>query len=67
MKPETYTLPADFIFGAATASLQIEGGDTNNSWYRWSLREGNKKDGTTPLTACDHWNRVDEDIALIKN
>jgi len=66
MKPETYTLPDDFIFGTATASLQIEGGDTNNSWYRWSLREGHIKDGTTPLTACDHWNRIDEDIALMK-
>jgi len=66
MSLETYTLPEDFIFGAATASLQIEGGDTNNSWYRWSLKKEHIKDGTNSLRACDHWNRVDKDIALMK-
>lgn len=51
--------------GSATASLQIEGGDTNNSWYEWS-RQGHIADGTTSCPATDHWNRVEEDIALMK-
>jgi len=33
MKP--FQLPEDFLFGTATASVQIEGGDRNNNWYRF--------------------------------
>ena len=51
--------------GTATASLQIEGGDRNNSWFRWA-QNGHIKDGSSPLTACDHWNRVEEDVLLMK-
>jgi len=58
--------PKDFLFGTATASLQIEGGDTNNSWYRWSNMPGKIIDGTNCSVANDHWNRVDEDIDLMK-
>jgi len=66
MKDEVFSLPADFTLGTATASLQIEGGDTNNSWYRWSMKGGTVKDGTNSLVACDHWNRIDEDVSLMK-
>ncbi|MBN2049297.1 MAG: glycoside hydrolase family 1 protein, partial [Spirochaetales bacterium] len=66
MNDETFTLPEDLLLGTATASLQIEGGDTNNSWYRWSSHPGHVKDGTNSLRSCDHWNRMDEDIALMK-
>ncbi len=61
-----FSLPEKFIFGTATASLQIEGGDKNNTWYRWSETPGKIKDGTSTLIADDHWNRVDEDIRLMK-
>ncbi|HOJ64029.1 MAG TPA: glycoside hydrolase family 1 protein [Spirochaetota bacterium] len=60
-----FNLPLDFKLGTATASLQIEGGDTNNNWYRWCELK-RIKDGSHCKIACDHWNRVDEDIELMK-
>lgn len=59
-----FLLPSGFLFGTATASLQIEGGDTNNSWYRW-CKQGHVHDGTDCFVADDHWNRVEEDVSLI--
>lgn len=60
-----YKLPDDLLFGTATASLQIEGGDTNNNWYRF-CEQGRTKDGSHCIVADDHWNRYAEDIALMK-
>lgn len=63
--------PENFVFGAATASYQIEGG----------RREGGKKDsiwdtfcdipgkidrGETGEVACDHYHRFREDVAKMK-
>ncbi len=56
--------PDDFLFGTATAALQIEGGDTNNNWYRWA-EQGHIKDHTSPIRANDHWKRFKEDIELL--
>ncbi len=63
MKP--FSLPESFLLGTATASLQIEGGDRNNNWYRW-VEQGHSKEGHC-VVACDHWNRVEEDTALMKD
>jgi beta-glucosidase len=60
-----FNLPKSFLFGSATASLQIEGGDKNNSWYEW-CEQGHIKDGTHCIVADDHWNRTEEDTALMK-
>ena len=38
----------DFLFGTATFSVQIEGGDTNNTWYAWS-ELGYIKDSSSSL------------------
>ena len=54
------------MLGTATASLQIEGGDKNNSWYRWCRQKGRIADSTRCDEATDHWNRVDEDIVLMQ-
>jgi len=62
---EGFKLPEDMLFGTATASLQIEGGDRNNNWYRF-CEQGRTKDGSHCITADDHWNRYEEDIALMK-
>jgi len=56
--------PQDFLFGTATAALQVEGGDTNTNWYRWA-EMGHIKDKTSPLRANDHWNRYKEDTELL--
>lgn len=63
MKP--FKLPEHFLFGTATASLQIEGGDRNNNWYRF-CEEQKTKDGTHCFVADDHWNRFEEDIRLME-
>ena len=55
--------PKEFMWGVATASHQIEGGNINN----WSAFEPNSKSQQLSGDACDHWNRRDEDINLIKN
>ncbi len=63
---EPFKLPDTFLLGTATASLQIEGGDTNNSWYRWSRQPGHIADGTDCTVADDHWNRIPGDVAIMK-
>jgi len=51
--------------GVATAATQIEGGGADTNWHRWA-ENGGVKDGSSPSRAADHWNRVDEDIELLK-
>lgn len=60
----SFKLPQKFLFGTATASVQIEGGDTNNNWYRF-CEEGKTKDKSHCIVAADHWNRYEEDIRLM--
>ena len=55
--------PPDFMWGVATASHQIEGGNTNN----WTRFEPRSKSGQESGDACDHWNRKDTDLELIQN
>ncbi len=62
----TFNFPSDFMFGTATAALQIEGGDRNNNWYEW-CEMGKTLDGSHCIVANDHWNRIDQDIELMKD
>lgn len=50
--------------GVATAATQIEGGDADTNWHRWSAA-GRIPDGSSPVRAADHWNRVAEDVDLL--
>ncbi len=50
--------------GVATAATQIEGGNADTMWHRWAAA-GGIGDGSSPARACDHWNRVADDIALL--
>ena len=59
-----FTLKEGLLLGSATAATQIEGGDENNNWARFAA-EGKVKDGSTPVTADDHYNRFREDIDLM--
>ncbi len=63
-KLEPFSLPASLLLGAATAATQIEGSSIPNSWLDWA-EQGKIKDGTSPLISADHWNRYEEDIALM--
>ncbi|HJE51710.1 MAG TPA: family 1 glycosylhydrolase [Tessaracoccus flavescens] len=55
-----------FELGFATAATQIEGGDADTIWHRWA-DAGGAADGSTPHRAGDHWNRVDEDVELLRS
>lgn len=64
-------LPDGFLFGASTASYQIEGavdadGRGPSVWDTFSAGPGVIKDGTTGAVACDHYHRHAEDVALMK-
>ena len=61
----------DFIWGAATASYQIEGaaaedGKGPSVWDRFSHEPGKICFGHTGDVACDHYHRFREDVALMK-
>lgn len=63
--------PKDFIWGAATASYQIEGawqedGKGESIWDRYSHIPGKISDGTDGDVGCDHYHRWREDVELIK-
>lgn len=61
-----FKLSDDFMLGTATSSTQIEGGDKNNTWYKW-CEAGHISDYSSCISACDHWNRVEEDIEILKS
>ncbi|TGK44720.1 glycoside hydrolase family 1 protein [Leptospira andrefontaineae] len=60
----SFELPKEFLLGSATAATQIEGGDTNNNWYAWSLA-GKVGNGESSITGADHYRRYVEDIELL--
>jgi len=62
--------PADFVWGAATASYQIEGAVTEGGrgpsiWDTFAHEPGRIKNGDTGDVACDHYHRYAEDVALM--
>ncbi len=65
------SFPSNFVWGAATASYQIEGavsedGRSPSVWDAFSARPGKVFNGDTGAVACDHYHRYEEDIALMK-
>ena len=65
------TFPTGFLWGAATASYQIEGavaedGRTPSIWDTFCRVPGAIVGGDTGDVACDHYHRMPEDVALMK-
>ncbi len=60
---------SDFVFGAATAAYQIEGGQTDGRgpsiWDSFSATPGNVHNAETGKIACDHYNRWPQDLDLL--
>jgi beta-glucosidase len=73
-RPETTTelrFPAGFRWGTATAAYQIEGaaaedGRTPSIWDTFSRTPGKVRNGDTGDIAADHYHRMSEDVALMK-
>jgi beta-glucosidase len=63
--------PPDFVWGAATASYQIEGaanddGRSESIWDRFCRTPGKVRNGDTGDIACDHYHLYKEDIGLMR-
>lgn len=66
-----YKFPQDFLWGAATASYQIEGahdedGKKPSIWDTFSHTHGKIVNDDNGDVACDHYHRYKEDVALLK-
>lgn len=64
--------PDGFVWGAATASYQIEGavnedGRSESIWDRFCHTEGKVLNGDSGDVACDHYHRWPEDIRLMQD
>jgi beta-glucosidase len=71
MSSTAVIFPEDWVWGAATAAYQIEGGVREGGrgesiWDRFSHTDGAIDNGDTGDIACDHFNRFPEDIALMR-
>ena len=61
----------DFVWGSGTSSYQIEGspihdGGGESVWDVFSRQPGAIRDGYSGDIACDHYNRHQEDVGLMK-
>lgn len=66
-----YSFPADFVWGAATASYQIEGawnedGKGESIWDRFSHTPGNVINNDNGDVADDHYHRYRDDVKLMR-
>ncbi|XP_050671270.1 myrosinase 1-like [Leptidea sinapis] len=66
------SFPADFLFGAATAAFQVEGGwnQGGRGWSMWDYHIETDPtfifDGTTHEVAADSYNQYKRDVGLLK-
>jgi beta-glucosidase len=70
--PDPAAFPPDFVWGAATASYQIEGATTEGGrgrsiWDDFAESPGGTIDGSTGEVACDHYHRWPEDVELMRS
>jgi beta-glucosidase len=64
---KTVKFPKGFLWGAATSSHQVEGGNFNNDWWEFEQIPGKIIDMTISGDACDHYHRYKEDFKLLKD
>ncbi|OOQ87653.1 Beta-glucosidase 1B [Penicillium brasilianum] len=67
---EELPLPAEFVWGGATAAYQIEGAASEDGkgasiWDTFSHLEPSRTNGDNGDIACDHYHRVSQDIDLM--
>ncbi|MFN8662584.1 MAG: GH1 family beta-glucosidase [Thermomicrobiales bacterium] len=64
--------PEDWVWGAATSAYQIEGaaqsgGRGPSIWDTFSATAGKTRHGATGAVAADHFHRVSDDVALMRD
>jgi beta-glucosidase len=66
-----YAFRPDFVFGAATSAYQVEGAIDTQKYGRgesiWERYFSTRPQSDTGEIACDHYNRMPEDVALMKS
>ena len=65
------SFPPGFLWGSATAAAQIEGaahedGKEDSIWDAFARVPGAVANGDTPAVAVDHYHRMPQDVALMK-
>jgi beta-glucosidase len=71
MPSDNGSFPRDFLWGAATASYQIEGaahagGRGESVWDRFCATPGKVRNGDSGEIACDFFHRFRDDVGLIR-
>ena len=57
--------PEGFLWGAATASHQVEGDNRGNDWWCWEKTSGKIRDDTTSGAAAGWWDgKAEQDLAV---
>ncbi|SFP57436.1 GH1 family beta-glucosidase [Tranquillimonas alkanivorans] len=71
MRHSRTDFPEGFLFGAATSSYQIEGhaqgGAGRTHWDTFAATPGNVVRAEDGARACDHYNRWEEDLDLLRD
>ena len=70
--PQILRFPDQFIWGAATASTQVDGaaaedGKSESIWDRFATDPSRIADGTTPAVTCAHYHRYGDDFDLMQS
>ncbi len=70
--PDLGSFPPEFLWGAATAAYQIEGGVDEGGrgpsiWDVFSHTPGAVRDGDTGDVACDHYHRWEADLDIAES
>uniref|UniRef100_A0A3P9M8Q0 Lactase n=1 Tax=Oryzias latipes TaxID=8090 RepID=A0A3P9M8Q0_ORYLA len=65
------TFPEDFIWGVSSSAYQIEGGWNADGkgpsiWDKFTQAPGNIPENANGDVACDSYNRIDEDLFMLK-
>ena len=71
MREDTLSFPKDFVWGAAAASYQVEGGADEDGrglsiWDMLCRQPGKIWEGNTGAVACDHYHRYADDARLMR-
>jgi beta-glucosidase len=64
--PVASALPKGFLWGTATAAYQVEGDSAGEDWWAFEQEPGRIAGGERSGKAADHWNRVAEDVELMR-